>query len=218
MTKPVKISAMLFFILIISTLSGCVQQTNNEKQNEHPYTPQQPALETLDNYDWDRGLPSWDVLNNTASNFTRITGIVFMKSAVPTGLFVDDPSMPINESLIEENLAVKDRLHANVYEVRLSFIYKDGGFYPPGPENVKTNVFLRSIMTDGVLAKKTGLADKRVLEAIESASEYGMASMCMLGNSVFAMGKTKELSRVLSTFGKTFVSSVDEFGARVIEK
>ena len=158
MTKPVKISAMLFFILIISTLSGCVQQINNEKQNEFPYTPQQPALETLDNYDWDKGLPSWDVLNNTASNFTRITGIGFMKSAVPTGLFVDDPSMPINESLIEENLAVKDRLHANVYEVRLSFIYKDGGFYPPGPEDVKTNVFLRSIMTDGVLAKKTGLA------------------------------------------------------------
>jgi hypothetical protein len=39
----------------------------------------------------------------------------------------------------------------------------------------------------------------------------------MLGNSIFAMGKTDELCNALSPYGKIFVCSVDEFGARVIE-
>lgn len=69
-----------------------------------------------------------------------------------------------------------------------------------------------------VFAKKTNLANKSVLEAIESASNYGMASMCMLGNSVFAIGKTNELSQILSKYGKVFVCKTDEFGARVINE
>ena len=64
--------------------------------------------------------------------------------------------------------------------------------------------------------KKTEIADKHVLKAIEAANNYGMASMCMLGNSVFAMGKTDELCKVLSTFGKVYVCGVDEGGARII--
>lgn len=64
---------------------------------------------------------------------------------------------------------------------------------------------------------KTGLADKRVLEAIKIANQYGMASMCMLGNSVFAMGKTNNLCKVLSPFGKVIVCGIDEGGARIIE-
>ena len=66
-------------------------------------------------------------------------------------------------------------------------------------------------------AKKTDLADKRVLETIDAANQYGMASMCMLGSSVFAIGKTDELSNTLSHFGKTYICSVDECGARVLE-
>jgi pantoate kinase len=65
--------------------------------------------------------------------------------------------------------------------------------------------------------KKTGLADKRVIEAINTANQFGMASMCMLGNSIFATGKTNELCKVLSSFGKVYVCSVDEGGARVLE-
>ena len=65
--------------------------------------------------------------------------------------------------------------------------------------------------------KKTELADKRVLEAINVANKFGMASMCMLGNSVFAIGKTDELCKVLSPYGKIFICSVDEYGARVLE-
>ena len=68
-----------------------------------------------------------------------------------------------------------------------------------------------------VFTKKTGLADKRVLEAIDAANHFGMASMCMLGNSVFAAGNTDKLRQTLSLFGKTFVCCVDECGARVLE-
>lgn len=69
-----------------------------------------------------------------------------------------------------------------------------------------------------VFTKKTKLADKRVLEAIETANQHGMASMCMLGNSIFAIGKTNKLYQTLSSFGKTFVCTVDECGARILEE
>ncbi|MCK5636898.1 MAG: hypothetical protein KAH91_05690, partial [Thermoplasmatales archaeon] len=56
-----------------------------------------------------------------------------------------------------------------------------------------------------IFTKKTELADKRVLDAINAANQYGMASMCMLGNSVFAIGKTDELCKTLSSFGKVYM-------------
>jgi len=68
-----------------------------------------------------------------------------------------------------------------------------------------------------VFADKTNLMDKRVFDAVKVANQFGMASMCMLGNSVFAMGKTKELYQKLSSFGKVFVCNVDEYGARLLE-
>jgi pantoate kinase len=68
-----------------------------------------------------------------------------------------------------------------------------------------------------VFTKKTNLVDKRVLEAIYAANHHGMASMCMLGNSVFAIGETTKLCQTLSKFGKAFVCNVDECGARVLE-
>lgn len=64
--------------------------------------------------------------------------------------------------------------------------------------------------------KKAKLANKQVLDAIDCANQFGMASMCMLGNSVFALGKTEELCKILSSFGKVFVCSVDEIGARIL--
>ena len=65
---------------------------------------------------------------------------------------------------------------------------------------------------------KTGLADKKVLGAIDAANHHGMASMCMLGNSVFAIGNTDQLSETLSFFGKVYVCTVDLCGARVLEE
>ena len=62
------------------------------------------------------------------------------------------------------------------------------------------------------------LADKTVLRAVESANRHGLASMCMLGNSVFAVGDTPKLCKTLSSFGKVFCCSVDEEGARILRE
>jgi pantoate kinase len=75
------------------------------------------------------------------------------------------------------------------------------------------NLFLLSY----TFAKKTNLLEKRTQEAIDSANKFGMASMCMLGNSVFAIGETKELYKTLSLFGKVFICTIDEIGARILE-
>jgi len=69
-----------------------------------------------------------------------------------------------------------------------------------------------------IFTKKTGLADKKTLQAIDLVKNLGVASMCMLGNSIFAAGKTKEICRVLSVFGKVYVCCIDEYGARILEK
>jgi pantoate kinase len=68
-----------------------------------------------------------------------------------------------------------------------------------------------------VFTNKTGLASKRVKEAIFAANRFGNASMCMLGNSVFAIGKTNDLYKILSSYGKVFVCKVDEYGARTFD-
>ena len=65
--------------------------------------------------------------------------------------------------------------------------------------------------------KKIELADEKVLDAIDAANHHGMASMCMLGNSVFAIGDTEALCKTLTAFGKVYVCSVDQCGARVLE-
>jgi len=69
-----------------------------------------------------------------------------------------------------------------------------------------------------IFAMKTNLLDKHVTDAIKVANQFGMASMCMLGNSVFAIGKTDMLCQALSKFGKIYVCAVDENGARVLNK
>ena len=66
--------------------------------------------------------------------------------------------------------------------------------------------------------KKTGLADTRVLQAIDAANRHGMASMCMLGNSVFAIGETPLLCKTLSDFGKVYCCTTDGEGARVLQE
>jgi pantoate kinase len=69
-----------------------------------------------------------------------------------------------------------------------------------------------------LFTKKTQLADKYVLNAITAANQFGMASMCMLGNSIFALGETNNLYQTLSKFGRVYVCAIDEYGARIIEK
>jgi pantoate kinase len=65
-------------------------------------------------------------------------------------------------------------------------------------------------------AMDTGLTSSEVRNAMDSASSVGFSSMSMLGNSVFAIGPTAELVSILSNHGKTFVTSVDTEGARLL--
>jgi len=66
--------------------------------------------------------------------------------------------------------------------------------------------------------RKIDLAEPKVLQAIEAANRYGMASMCMLGNSVFAIGNTPLLQKTLASFGQVWVCGIDQIGARLIEE
>ncbi|OYT58981.1 hypothetical protein B6U81_06905 [Thermoplasmatales archaeon ex4484_30] len=65
-------------------------------------------------------------------------------------------------------------------------------------------------------AEETGLMKGKIKDAVETASKHGMASMCMLGNSVFAMGDTDELVKTLSKYGKVYTCEIDKKGARLI--
>jgi len=66
--------------------------------------------------------------------------------------------------------------------------------------------------------RKIDIADVTVLQAIKEANTHGMASMCMLGNSVFAIGDTPALCKVLSAYGTVFCCTVDERGARMLHE
>ncbi len=66
--------------------------------------------------------------------------------------------------------------------------------------------------------RKIDIADETVLQAIMKANEHGMASMCMLGNSVFAVGDIPALCKILSVYGEVFCCTVDEKGARLLEE
>jgi pantoate kinase len=68
-----------------------------------------------------------------------------------------------------------------------------------------------------VFAKKTTLANKKILDAINAVADYGNASMCMLGNSVFAVGETLKISSILSEFGQVYICQIDEYGARILD-
>jgi len=67
-----------------------------------------------------------------------------------------------------------------------------------------------------LFTKKIGLADEKVLKAIDEANTCGMGSMCMLGNSVFCIGNTEELCTRLSKFGQVYVCPIDKYGAQLL--
>jgi pantoate kinase len=67
-----------------------------------------------------------------------------------------------------------------------------------------------------LFTEKTALATPKVRQAINEANNYGMASMCMLGNSIFAVGDTKKLCTALAPYGPVCVCTVDQYGARIL--
>jgi pantoate kinase len=66
-------------------------------------------------------------------------------------------------------------------------------------------------------AAESGLMSSRISEAAAAASKIGLASMSMLGNSVFAVGDSNGLERALSKFGKTYKCEVDSVGPRILQ-
>lgn len=67
-------------------------------------------------------------------------------------------------------------------------------------------------------AHETGLLTDSTRQALEAAEPYGIASMCMLGNAVFAMGDTGALAETLSDYGQVWVCEIDQKGARILEQ
>ena len=133
------------------------------------------------------GLPPWGLIEHIPGNFNIVLCVIGKK--IVTKKVLEDKSK-INK-IIEYGKYCTKKLLEN-----------------PSIENL----FFQSQL----FTKNSGLADKRVLEAISAANRYGKVSMCMLGNSVFAMGKTNQLCNVFLSFGRVYVCSVDEFGARIL--
>jgi pantoate kinase len=65
--------------------------------------------------------------------------------------------------------------------------------------------------------KYTGLADEKRRKIVDIANNFGRASMCMIGNSIFAVGDSESLAQVLSNFGRVYRAKVDTQGARAID-
>lgn len=65
--------------------------------------------------------------------------------------------------------------------------------------------------------KSLNLGSEKIKKVIEIANNYGKASMCMIGNSIFAVGETDALKELLSNFGEVYVARVDQYGARAVD-
>lgn len=63
----------------------------------------------------------------------------------------------------------------------------------------------------------TGIGGDRIKKIVDMANNFGKASMCMIGNSIFAVGDTDSLEKLLSSFGKVYRAKIDRSGARVID-
>ncbi len=66
-------------------------------------------------------------------------------------------------------------------------------------------------------SKDTGLMSNKVENAIKAAREHGMASMAMLGNTLFAVGDTDNLVNTLYEHGEVHICRIDKRGMRSIE-
>jgi pantoate kinase len=64
--------------------------------------------------------------------------------------------------------------------------------------------------------RQSPLSSKNILEIIDIIKPYGMCSMCMLGNAVFAVGKTDRIITLLSEFGDVQHCHVDQKGVRLL--
>jgi pantoate kinase len=133
------------------------------------------------------GLPPWGIIEHIPGKLEIVLCIIGKK--VDTKKVLSDPRL--NTKIVDYGSYCTKKILEN-----------------PSLENL---LYLSQIFTS-----KTGLASERVKEAIFAANKFGTASMCMLGNSLFSIGRTNDLCKILSPYGKVFVCEVDEYGARVL--
>lgn len=67
-----------------------------------------------------------------------------------------------------------------------------------------------------VFAEKVGLGSPAMRDAFDAIGDAGLATQCMIGNSVFAYGETPDLVRILRSFGEVSVAEIDPRGARLL--
>lgn len=65
-------------------------------------------------------------------------------------------------------------------------------------------------------SRGVGLLSTEMEAAISATRRFGLASMSMLGNSIFAIGETDNLESELKNFGDTFVCDIDGKGMRIV--
>ena len=66
--------------------------------------------------------------------------------------------------------------------------------------------------------EESELFSKEVLGAMVVADEHGMATMAMLGNSLFCIGDTPDIAEALKPLGQIFVCEIDQKGPRLLDK
>jgi len=84
-------------------------------------------------------------------------------------------------------------------------------------ELLKKPTFETLVNLSEYFTKKSKLADNTIIEAITECKKYGNASMCMLGNSIFAVGETHKLQDILSKYGTTYCCTIEPKGAYVLK-
>ena len=63
-------------------------------------------------------------------------------------------------------------------------------------------------------AENSGLMDSKVRKVLKEINRIGKASMCMIGNSIFAI-YNKKIEKILSKY-ENYVCNVDNYGARIL--
>jgi len=133
------------------------------------------------------GLPPWGVINHIIGNFKLVLCI------------------------IDKSINTKDIL---TNEEKIKIISKYGDFCT---NHLKQNPTIENLINlSKLFTKKTNLASDKIIQAINIADKFGKSSMCMLGNSIFAIGETNQLINKLNPYGKVYLCEVNENGANIL--
>ncbi len=144
-----------------------------------------------------------------------ITGILAggVEIRIKPGIPGETRNIPFNGEIIVCTLPGKlETKKVLTNPVKMSLIKEYGGIY------------LKELLLEPSIEKlfdlswrftlETKLATPRIQEIVVEASKHGLASMCMLGNSIYAIGDIDRLEEKLGFFGETIRCNVDWNGIR----